>query len=82
MSLEDAVLFTIRIVATPGACRRCQIASLTVYQTPQLQGLLIGPLGYVWDLDANMSLLHPHCHCYLEVINIEVDMEQVQVGEY
>lgn len=37
--------------------------------------------GGIWDLNANHSILHPHCRCKLEV-TVEVHLEKVEVIEF
>lgn len=59
--------------ATPDACPKCSGLHGYVFRDVDIfQSHLTHPIyGDVWDLDLNISLMHPNCKCCLEV-TIEV----------
>lgn len=81
MSVEDAVTyeFTWHTVQDDRVCLQCGRLSDEVWMGQSLKGVLVHPdFGAVYDLDADISLTHPNCRCYLEV-NPYVNLEETEV---
>jgi hypothetical protein len=80
VSLEDAMTyeFTWHTFSVE-PCGRCRDLENYTWTQSKLEGVLIHPeQGEVWDLDADVSLMHGGsgtCQCYLE-INPYVDLEK------
>jgi len=89
---EDFITFEVSWHALTDACPRCRELDGEVWMFPQLTGTLTHPsFGAVYDLDADISLTHPNCRCYLEITpvielektdfyqNLEKDFQEVRM---
>lgn len=63
-------------------CERCRELDGQTWTQSKLEGLLISPITgeEIWDLDADVSLMHPNCYCYLEV-NPWIDLEKTPLWQ-
>lgn len=74
--MSEIFTYTFHWFANPGACRKCQALNGRSWTDQDLfAAQLVDPeYGPVWDLNADVSLAHPHCKCRLHVaatLNIE-----------
>lgn len=61
------------------ACKICQDLNGQVWETPRLTGVVMHPeYGPIYDLDADISLTHPNCRCFIEFTPI-IDFEKTAV---
>lgn len=77
---EDGIFYEVTWHVVTGACPDCLKLNGQTWTFPRLAGTLLHPdFGAVWDLDADMSLMHPpNCHCYLEITPY-IDWEKNEV---
>jgi hypothetical protein len=76
---QSYLIIQVRWYAYFDACPVCKDLNGQVWETPRLTGTLIHPVhGPVYDLDADVSLTHPNCRCFLE-FNPIVNLEQTPI---
>jgi hypothetical protein len=75
--MEDgAVTFELTWSAFSDACEKCRFLEGTKWTLNDITGSLTHPeFGDVYDLDADISLTHPNCRCWLQV-DVNIDLEK------
>jgi hypothetical protein len=72
---DEGIFFQVTWHALTDACPKCRELDGEVWTSNKFEGTLIHPnFGAVYDLDADVSLTHPNCRCYLEIdpyVNLE-----------
>jgi hypothetical protein len=69
MAQAPIISFTVTWHAFNDACPKCQTLNNYVWKIPEvLETTLIHPtFGDVYDFDADVSLTHPNCRCWVEI---------------
>jgi len=81
MSSEQAgqIIVTTLIWNTTGVsepCRTCASLDGLDWEQDLNESILHDPsFGNIWDLDADMSLVHPNCRCNL-IVDVKVNFDQ------
>jgi hypothetical protein len=79
VTFYGALSFEVAWHAYSDACPKCLRLDGQVWTFPRLTGILGHPdFGAVYDLDADVSLTHPNCRCYLEFAP-SIDWEKTDV---
>jgi hypothetical protein len=78
-SFYQALSFEVAWHAFGDACPKCLQLDGQIWTFPRLTGILGHPsFGSVYDLDADVSLMHKNCRCYLEFTPY-IDLEKTDV---
>jgi hypothetical protein len=76
---QSYLMVQVRWYAYFDACEVCKDLNGQVWETPRLTGIVNHPIhGPVYDLDADISLAHPNCRCFVEFTPI-IDFEKTAV---
>jgi hypothetical protein len=76
---DQGIFFQVTWHSLTDACPKCRELDGEVWTSSKFEGTLIHPnFGAVYDLDADVSLTHPNCRCYLE-IDPYVNLEETEI---